>query len=215
MKKYLLLWMLFFLFGCFREDETSSVPMASQNYKILALGDSLTAGYGVESTQNYPSQLEAILQKNNYPYRLINAWVSGDTSANVLSRAQLYLEQKPDMVILVVGWNDGLRGLDISEMKENIKKIIEIFQSQNIPVVLWGMDIPQNLWEQYRNDFKKVYDEIAKENSKIFLIPFFLEWVAGKKDLNIEDMIHPNSKGYAIIVENVFTFLEKNNLLLK
>ena len=215
MKKIILL-ILLFLFSCSQTETLPKNEWISQTKPkeiILALWDSLTAGYWVDENENYPSQLQKKLDDAGYNYEIINAWISGDTSANVLSRASLYTEKNPAIVILVVGGNDALRGLSTVELKQNILQIIGSFP--NSKIILGGMDIPANLWIAYRNDFKKVYQDIADEKKDIYFLEFFLEWVAGKSELNISDMIHPNRAWYEIIVANLMKFLEKNNIITK
>lgn len=141
--------------------------------------------------------------------------MSGDTSKNLLDRAELYLDKNPDIVLLVIGGNDGLRGLSTSQMQENIQKIIDIYGKTPAKIVLGGMDVPINLGLDYRADFREVYQVLAKENPDIYFLEFFLEGVAGDPSLNIPDRIHPNAAGYKIIVQNLFTFLKKENIIQK
>lgn len=214
--KYIFLLFSLFLFSCNTENQNDIISETieiQQKEIILALWDSLTAWYWVEESENYPTQLQKKLDEYWYKYEIINAWVSWDTSANLLSRSSLYLEKKPSIVILVIGGNDGLRWLSTVELQQNIWKIIDIFPDAKI--VLGWMDIPANLWISYRNDFKKVYTEIANEKKDIYFLDYFLEWVWGKKEYNISDMIHPNRDWYKIIVENLVKFLEKNNIITK
>lgn len=214
--KYIFLLFSMFLFSCNTENQNDIISETieiQQKEIILALWDSLTAWYWVEESENYPTQLQKKLDEYWYKYEIINAWVSWDTSANLLSRSSLYLEKKPSIVILVIGGNDGLRWLSTVELQQNIWKIIDTFPDAKI--VLGWMDIPANLWISYRNDFKKVYTEIANEKKDIYFLDYFLEWVWGKKEYNISDMIHPNRDGYKIIVENLVKFLEKNNIITK
>lgn len=212
--KYILLLFPLFLVSCWTQrDDIHSTSNTSYQKKevILALWDSLTAWYGLQESESYPSQLQKELSDEGYNYDVINAWVSWDTSANLLSRASLYIEKNPSIILLVIGWNDGLRGLSTWELKQNILSIIDIFPEAKI--VLGGMDIPENLWISYRNDFKKVYSEIASERKEIYFLEYFLEWVWGDPQYNITDMIHPNREWYEIIVENLMNFLEKNKIL--
>lgn len=214
--KYIFLLFSLFLFSCNTENQNDIISETieiQQKEIILALWDSLTAWYWVEESENYPTQLQKKLDEYWYKYEIINAWVSWDTSANLLSRSSLYLEKKPSIVILVIGGNDGLRWLSTVELQQNIWKIIDTFPDAKI--VLGWMDIPANLWISYRNDFKKVYTEIANEKKDIYFLDYFLEWVWGKKEYNISDMIHPNRDWYKIIVENLVKFLEKNNIIIK
>mgnify|MGYP003890943249 CR=1 FL=1 len=218
--KYILLSLsVVLLFSCSSQKETisdfSSSEPTQEKKLILALWDSLTAGYGVEESSNYPSQFWAMLEAEWYNYTLINAGVSGDTSNNLLDRADLYLEKNPDIVILVIGGNDGLRGLPTSEMKENIEEIISMYTQDGSKVVLWGMDIPLNLGLDYRSDFRQVYTDIAQENKEIYFLPFFLEGVAGKASLNLADKIHPTAEGYTLISQNLMKFLEQEDIIQK
>lgn len=212
--KYIVLILTFLLFSCTQEiQENNTNLLPEQKQIILALWDSLTAWYWVDESENYPSKLQKILDDSWYNYEVINAWVSWDTSANLLSRAPLYLEKNPSIVILVIGWNDWLRWLSTAELKQNILQIIDTFPKSKI--VVWWMDIPANLWISYRNDFKKVYSEIEKERKDIYFLEYFLEGVWWKQEYNISDMIHPNSEGYNIIVKNLIEFLDENKLIIK
>lgn len=210
--KYIFLILSLFLFSCSSQvEENKTILNPEQKQIILALWDSLTAGYWVEESENYPSKLQKILDDSWYNYEVINWWVSWDTSANVLSRAPLYLEKNPNIIILVVWWNDGLRGLSTQDLKQNILQIINTFP--NSKIVVWWMDIPVNLWLAYRNQFRNVYKEIAKEREDIYFLEYFLEGVAGKSELNISDMIHPNSEWYNIIVKNLMSFLQEEKII--
>ncbi len=215
MKKiFLYIALLWFLFSCSSQDTLEQNEWAWEIKKretILALWDSLTAGYWVEESENYPSKLQKKLDEAGYNYKVINAWVSWDTSLNLLSRASLYLEKEPQIVILVIWGNDGLRGLSTSDLKQNILQIIDTFPKSKI--VLWWMDIPANLWIAYRNEFKKIYKEIASERKEIYFLEYFLTSVGWKPQYNISDMIHPNSSGYEIIVKNLMDFLEENKII--
>lgn len=218
MKKIIiLLFISLFIFSCSeQEEEIVKVEKVDTTPKtILALWDSLTAWYGVWETENYPYKLWKKLEENGYKYDIINAWVSWDTSANLKSRASLYLEKNPDIVILVIGWNDWLRWLPVEDMKQNILDIIAMYEKDGVKIVLWWMDIPANLWLSYKSSFKNVYKEIADEKDKIYFYEYFLEWVAWDRMLNNDDLIHPNWGWYDIIVGKLFTFLEENKLINK
>ncbi|NVP17452.1 arylesterase [Candidatus Gracilibacteria bacterium] len=219
MKKiFFLIFTLFFVISCsknyYLKEENIVSEKTEKQKTILALGDSLTAGYGVEISENYPTKLEKKLLENNYNYKVINAGISGDTSSGLKSRVSLYLDQNPEIVIIVIGGNDGLRGLPTTELESNILSIIESFPA-GTKIVLGGMDIPINLGLKYRNDFKNVYKNISKQKNDIYFLPYFLEGVGGVASLNISDMIHPNSAGYDIIVQNLYDFLIKNDVLIK
>jgi len=195
-------------------DTTKSESLPVQEKTILSLWDSLTAWYWLPISESYPSKLESVLQNNNYNYKVINAGVSGDTSKNLLDRAELYLDQNPDIVVLVIGWNDGLRGQSVDALKSHIQSIIDMYQ-WNAEIVLWGMEIPANYWLRYMRDFKQTYYDIADENKNIYFLESFLKdvwWIAA---LNQADRIHPTSAWYDIIVENLYEFLEDEDIIQK
>lgn len=178
-------------------------------YTILALGDSLTAGFGVSEENSYPSQLARRLKADGLDgYRVINAGVSGETSSGTLSRLNWILSMHPDIVILETGANDGLRGITPVLTKKNIKKIIQRLQGKNIQVVLAGMKMVMNLGTDYTNAFNRIYPQIAKEEGVIFM-PFFLEGVASNPGLNISDGIHPTAAGYKIVVDNLLPYVRQ------
>ena len=181
--------------------ETQSEPV------ILAFGNSLTAGYAVSNAESYPSRLQKIIRDNGYPHQVINGGVSGDTTAGGLRRISWLMKQNPKFVILELGANDGLRGQPISEMESNLAKIIEICRSQHAQILLAGMQIPPNYGEEYTSDFKKVYPRLSKRY-QIPLIPFFLEGVAGKRQLTQPDGLHPLAPGYVIVAQTVWNYLE-------
>lgn len=173
-----------------------------ENMKIInAFGDSLTAGYGLPLASSYPSILEKKLIASGYKYKVINSGLSGDTTSDGINRVKWVLAGKPEIVILNFGGNDSLRGLPVKEAKNNLSKIIEEFQKARIMVLLCGMRAPRNMGKKYYQEFDAIYPELSKKY-KLKLIPFFLDKVALKPELNIEDGIHPNEKGYKIIVEN-------------
>lgn len=220
MKKIIFLLILIFsLFWCSKNTTLNQDESFTQTWNIqktiLALWDSLTAWYWVLEQENYPYKLKQTLQENWYNYEIINAWVSGDTSDNVLSRVDLYLDNPPDILILVVWWNDWLRWLSTENLKLNIQKIISKFDIKKTKIILAWMQVPNNLWEKYSLDFKKVYEDIATENKNIYFYPFFLDKVELNPELTISDNIHPNSKWYDIIVKNLYDFILKNNILTK
>ena len=174
---------------------------------ILAFGDSLTAGAGVEPSQNYPSRLQGKIDHAGYPYRVINSGISGDTSAQGLSRVQAASALRPSIAIVELGANDGLRGLPVETMRRNLSAIVDAFHAAGAKVILAGMEVPPNYGPVYADSFRNVFKTLAKEKH-IPLIPFFLEGVGGHAILNQDDGIHPNAEGYTIIVENVWKVLE-------
>jgi len=174
---------------------------------ILAFGDSLTAGFGVAEAKNYPSRLQVILKEKGYPHRVVNAGVSGDTTAGGVRRIAWLLRQKPRIVILALGANDGLRGLSIGEMYSNLKQIIEICQKQGARVLLAGMKIPPNYGEEYSQEFVDVYVKLSQE-FELCLLPFLLEGVAARREYTQADGIHPLGSGYKIVTATVWKYLE-------
>ncbi|MGK5091065.1 arylesterase [Deltaproteobacteria bacterium TL4] len=180
--------------------------------KVIILGDSLTEGYGVEKTEAYPYLVQKQLDAQGYKVNIINAGVSGSTSASALSRLRWFLKVKPDILILALGGNDGLRGLNAAQMKQNLAQTIELALTKKMLILLAGMQIPPNYGPEYVQAFKQVYPELA-QHYKIHLIPFLLEGVGGIPELNQPDGIHPNAKGHQImaslIVNNLIPLLSK------
>lgn len=175
--------------------------------RIVAFGDSLTAGLGVPPDDAYPGQLARWLREQGLAYEVINAGVSGETSAGGLRRVDWILKTQPRLVILELGANDGLRGQPLIETYENLKGIIERLQAKGVLVVLAGMRLPLNYGDDYTEEFSELYERLAKEYEVPF-IPFFLEGVATHRHLNQGDGLHPNAKGYSIVVENVWRTLQ-------
>ena len=179
------------------------VSSASDNRpRIVAFGDSLTAGLGVQADDSYPAQLQRRLDSFGYRYRVINAGVSGDITAGGLRRVPWILNNKPELVILELGANDGLRGLPLDQAQSNLRRIIRQLQEAGTTVVLAGMKLPPNYGQDYTASFEAMYRMLAKEY-ELALIPFFLEGVGGSSSLNQADGIHPTKEGYEIIVEQV------------
>ncbi|HET9312365.1 MAG TPA: arylesterase [Nitrospira sp.] len=170
--------------------------------RIVAFGDSLTAGLGVATEDTYPARLQRRLDEQGLRYRVINAGVSGDTTAGGVRRVEWVLKSHPDMVILELGGNDGLRGLNVQETKANLERIIQRCQEASVTVVLAGMKLPPNYGADYTKAFEAIYPALAKRY-RVPLIPFFLDGVAGSASLNQADGIHPTSEGYRIITEKV------------
>ncbi len=174
--------------------------------RIVAFGDSLTAGFGVSGEDAYPAQLQRRLDELDHRYRVINAGASGDTTAGGLRRVTWVLAGKPDIVILELGANDGLRGLSLEQTKSNLGSIIQQLQQAGITVILAGMKLPPNYGQDYTKGFEAIYPALAKQY-RLPLIPFFLEGVAASSALNQADGIHPTKAGYRIIVEQVLKTL--------
>ena len=174
---------------------------------ILCLGNSLTEGYGVSPEQSYPSLLEERLHRSGYPgARVINAGISGSTSASAVSRLQWQLRAKPDVVLLELGANDGLRGLDLAATRKNLERAIEIAKGAGVRVLLAGMKLPPNYGSDYTRQFEALFPDLAKAQG-VALIPFLLDGVAARPELNLADGIHPNAQGYQRVIENVLPAL--------
>lgn len=168
--------------------------------RIVAFGDSLTAGLGVAAEEAYPAELQRRLEALGLRYRVINAGVSGETTAGGLRRVPWILRSKPEIVILELGANDGLRGLRIEETKANLERIIQQLQQSGTQVILAGMKLPPNYGNDYLAAFERLYPDLAARY-RLPLIPFFLEGVATSDTLNQADGIHPTARGYRAIVD--------------
>jgi acyl-CoA thioesterase I len=186
---------------------SAGAPNEASRPKIVALGDSLTAGYGLLEAQSYPALLQDKLNEDGYNWEVVNAGISGDTTAAGLQRLDWTL-QEPDVRILILelGANDGLRGLSVSEMRKNLSAIIEHAQQKRIAVLLAGMEAPPNYGPEYAASFRQVYRDLAREYH-VTLIPFMLTGVAGIGSLNQSDGIHPNIEGTRIVAETLWTAL--------
>lgn len=182
-------------------------PVSGERPSIVAFGDSLTAGLGVPPDQSYPMRLQRTLDAAGYAYRVVNAGVSGETTAGGARRVSWVLKSKPAIVILELGGNDGLRGLSLQETKANLERIIQQLQQASVTVVLAGMKLPPNYGKDYTDGFESLYQALAKQYH-LALIPFFLDGVAGSSSLNQADGIHPTGEGYRIIVDKIFPTLE-------
>lgn len=193
----LTVWLVALLIG------NQSTAVADEDRpRIVAFGDSLTAGFGVAAEQAYPARLQRRLEEQGLRYRVINAGVSGDTTAGGLRRVDWVLKSRPHFVILELGANDGLRGLNIEQTKANLEGIIQRCQEAGVTVILAGMKLPPNYGREYTNGFEAIYPALAKQY-RLTLIRFFLDGVAGSASLNQADGIHPTSQGYSIIADKV------------
>jgi acyl-CoA thioesterase I len=190
-----------------------SSPSASEEERdarpvIVAFGDSLTAGYGLAVAESYPALLQKRRDDEGYNYRVVNAGISGDTTAGGLSRIDSALRQEGvKFIILELGANDMLRGQDLRVTKKNLAQMIQRAQKRGVKVILAGMEAPTNYGEEYQRDFHNLFPDLAKEY-QVALIPFFLADVAGMAELNQGDGVHPNAKGTEAVVENVWRVLE-------
>ena len=179
---------------------------AAAPVRILALGDSLTAGLGLPESETMPSQLSDALTKMGRPATVINGGVSGDTSADGLARIDWALADKPQIMILALGANDMLRGLDPGATKANLEGIIDKAEAAGVETVLAGMLAPPNLGKDYKTAFDAIYPGLAKAHNLIFM-PFLLQDVAQNSDLNQADGLHPNGKGVAVMVRNLLPYV--------
>lgn len=173
---------------------------------IVAVGDSLTAGFGVAADESYPALLERKLREEGHEYRVINAGINGEKSGEALARIDRILSLEPEIVILQTGANDGLRGVSPEGMKGNIRAIVRTLSEHGITVVLAGMENLKRRKGDYDELFARAYPEIAEEEG-VILVPLFLAGVAGDARLNRGDGIHPTAEGYRIVVETVYPFV--------
>jgi acyl-CoA thioesterase I len=176
---------------------------------ILFFGDSLTAGYGLSTEEAFPALIEKMFSKNGKPAKVVNAGLSGETSAGGLSRIDWILKQPVDLFILELGANDGLRGLPLDQTRKNLQAIIDKVKAKNpsVKIVIAGMMVPPNMGKDYTTNFQKIFPELAKKNNAT-LIPFLLQDVAGNEKLNLTDGIHPNVQGHKIVAENVYKIIQ-------
>lgn len=194
----------------FPRAQSSAEPLVRKNEslpKIVAFGDSLTAGFGVSSDESYPAQLAKHLHERGFHYEVVNAGVSGETSAGGVRRVEWILKSRPTVVILELGVNDGLRGLPLQQTYTNLRSIIERLRDAGVMVILAGMRIPVNYGEAYTGEFFDMYERLARELT-LPLIPFLLEGVAAQPGLNQTDGIHPTAEGYTLVAQNVLHTLE-------
>ena len=185
---------------------------AERESRLLVLGDSLTSGFGLGADEAFPARLEAALSRRGFAVKVLDGGVSGDTSAGGRERLDWALDARPDAVILELGGNDGLRGLDPKETYNNLAAILARLAERNIPVLLAGMYAPPNLGPEYGRQFSAVFPRLA-ERFGVALYPFFLEGVAANPDLKQQDGLHPNGRGVEVIVERILPFVER--LVLK
>lgn len=174
---------------------------------LAFLGDSLTAGYGVETTEAYPALIEAKLKAKGLDWKVINAGVSGDTTAGGLRRLDWVFRQKVDVLFLCLGANDGMRGVPVAEADRNLRAIVDRAKAKGATVVLAGIQIPENYGADYRRQFGAVFPRLAK-TKRLTYLPFLLEGVAMRPELNQADRIHPNAEGHKVVAETVWKVLE-------
>lgn len=194
---------IFFVFIC-----TCIFWSVANSKTIIVLGDSLSEGYGVARESAWPALLEKKMNLNvGVKWIVINAGVSGSTTASGVARIKWLARKKPDAVILALGGNDGLRGLKVAESKKHLSDTISFAISKGIKVVLGGLYMPPNYGKEYTREFRSMYEDLAKKHSTIF-VPFVLESVAGNPEYNLADGIHPNEKGHLIVSENIYKVIK-------
>jgi acyl-CoA thioesterase-1 len=205
-----LMIIVFLLTACKKEEDAprkSEIATEQNLPKIVAFGNSLTAGLGLAGSETYPALLQKKLTADGYHYEVINAGVSGDTTAGGLRRIDWSMEGNVKFVILELGGNDILRGQPVSMLKQNLGQIIEKAQARGAKVILAGMEAPTNSGSEYRKQVHEAYQELAKKYDVAF-IPFFLKDVAGSEKLIQEDGTHPNEQGTKLIAETVYKTLK-------
>jgi len=191
-----------------RVDKKPPVQVISDKPKIVAFGDSLTAGFGLQEKESYPYLLQERLKKDGYNYEVINAGISGETSLGGLERVDWVLEMDNiQILILELGANDLLRGLPVAKMKQNLAKIIEKAKAKNVQVLLCGMLAPPNMGAKYQRDYISAFPDLASEYKTAFL-PFILENIALNPKLNQGDGIHPNAEGAKVMTETIYKALK-------
>ena len=185
---------------------TLVTPIGADERVIVALGDSLTAGFGVAPEEAWPALVEARLRREGYPYRVVNAGVSGDTTAGGLRRVDWVLKNRPEVAVVALGANDGLRGLGTDAMQANLLAIVERLRGAGARVLVAGMQVPPNYGATYTRAFQAVFPEIARRTGSA-LMPFLLDGVAADPRMNLSDGIHPNAAGHRAIAERVWPHL--------
>jgi acyl-CoA thioesterase I len=187
---------------------TAAAPAQPDHRHVLvAFGDSLTAGFGAAPGKSYPDFLQQDIDQKGYQWRVVNMGVSGDTSTDGLARLGEVLAQKPEIVILELGANDGLRGIPVDRMRENLEQIIGALQQAKAKVVLAGMTLPPNYGREYISRFETTYRDLAKKNH-LTIVPFLLEGVGGHADLMQQDGLHPRAEGNRQVAENVMRVID-------
>lgn len=215
MRRILPVVFLLIVAACMMDPDEAPKPAPAKTAAgpvALFVGDSLTAGYGVEPEESWPALLNADWEKKGLPWRARNAGISGETSAGVASEVDWTLTPEVKLVFICIGGNDGLRGLPTDQLKKNIETLIARLKKKGLRVALAGMRIPPNFGEERRREFTAVFPRIAREE-KIPFMPFLLEGVAGDPALNQGDGIHPNAEGHKIVAAHVAEFLDKEGLL--
>ena len=220
MKQFAVIALAFLLFACDGDKpdpapgtlpdrgEASVATQPAAGPRVVFLGDSLTAGLGVERDQAFPAVAARLLEDEGSPIQIVNAGTSGDTTAGGLRRLDWVLRQSPDVVVVGLGGNDGLRGLHLKASEENLRSIVKQSRESGASVLLLGMLIPPNYGPEYTAQFRNLYARIAKEEN-VQLVPFLLEGVGGDPALNQPDGIHPTAQGHQIIAKHILPQLRE------
>ena len=203
-----LMTMLLALFACLLAAVSPAADAADRPLRIIAFGDSLTAGYGLPASASFPAQLQKALETTGRRIVIENAGVSGDTTQAGLDRLDWSIGDGIDGVIVELGANDALRGLDPAQTRSALDQIIVRLKARKIPVMLAGMRAPPNMGADFQQRFDSIFPELAREHGLI-LYPFFLDGVAGRRELNQNDGIHPTADGIKLIVERILPSVER------
>lgn len=186
---------------------TPATQAADEGPLLVFLGDSLTAGYGLAEEEAFPALAARMLRERGHRFRFVNAGVSGDTSAGGLARLDWLLAQRPQLLVVCLGGNDGLRGLPLAATEANLRAVLDRARRAEVAVLLAGMQIPPNYGPTYARDFAALFPRLAKDFG-VALMPFLLEGVGGVAELNLPDGIHPNERGQQLVAENLVRHLE-------
>ncbi len=186
----------------------AATPAAAREIRLMMLGDSITAAYGLARNQGLPARLEAALRERGRQVRVIDAGVSGDTTAGGRARLAWALADRPDAVIVALGGNDGLRGIEPRSTAANVNAILDALKQRNLPVMLAGMLAPPNLGAEYGREFAATFTTIAQARPEVVFYPFLLDGVAGDPAMNQPDRIHPNETGVAELVRRMLPSVE-------
>ncbi len=190
-----------------RKDTSTRDTVARK--KLVFFGNSLTAGYGLDPEEAFPARTQTKIDSLGLPYEVINAGLSGETSAGGLTRVDWILQQKPDVFVLELGANDGLRGIPVESTRKNLQAILDKVKAANpaVKLVIAGMMVPPNMGATYARNFQSIFPELARNNNAT-LIPFLLEGVAGEQQLNLQDGIHPTAEGHQLVANSIWTYLQ-------
>lgn len=192
-----------------KKAETGGTTATDSARHIVFFGNSLTAGYGLDPTEAFPAVIQGMIDSLQLPYKVVNAGLSGETTAGGKGRIDWLLQQPVDIFVLELGGNDGLRGIPVSETGKNLQEIIDRVKAKypNAKIMLAGMQVPPNMGSKYAGEFREVFKTLADKNN-VPLVPFLLEGVGGVPELNQADGIHPTAKGAVIVAENVWKVLK-------